>query len=136
MGRSVSVPTYAVSTAYISLGDSMDTHDWDWFVDDIRAVLKHRYPSLSDADRWLGREDHVIASNCHADIVLCEYCGLVSLSIVPTQEDGWHYGPEQNLHDAWCNQVADGFRAVIAANWPTYNRIGTMSNGVSVYQPA
>lgn len=137
MGRSVAVPRNAVATVYIPAEpDQFDDYmDWADFLDDIRAVVRGKYPSMDNADRWLEREEHVIAENAHGDVVLCEYCGMVSVSLVPT-EAGYPYESEQNLHDGWCRQVEDGFRGALNTAFGGYVRTGTMSNGVSVYQKA
>ena len=136
MGRSVSTPSNASVTVYLDMGELDGPDDWDGFIDGLRDVVRTKYPTMEDDDRWLDREDHVIASNAHADLVVCEYCGCVSVSLVPTQERSGYYPEQQNLHDAWCEQVAVNFRDLLHRAFPdsAMGRIGTMSNGVSVYQ--
>ena len=56
MGRSVSVPRNAAYAAYQALSDECDGDDFSWLVDDLRSVLKSAFPSVSESDRWAGRE--------------------------------------------------------------------------------
>ena len=132
MGRSVSVPHNAVCTAYVHL-EAEDEFAWEDFTDDLWHTLRSKYKSLQPDDRWVGREDKVHWSNAHADIVLAEYCGLVSVSLVPTEDTYYPYD-EQGLHRAWCEQVSKGFLDLINSSFGGLRRIGSASNGEAFFQ--
>ena len=140
MGRSVSVPHNAVATAYIDLTANAtepgEGWDWDLFIEDLSDVLQHRFKSLQTADLWLQREEHVILTNAHANIVVCEYCGLVSVSLVPYEEAS-DYSDSASLnvlHEAWCDQVSKGFVNCIDRTFGGLRHIGTASNGEAFFQ--
>lgn len=132
MGRSVCVPCEAVEVVYI---DHQASEDFEWqdFVEDVRAVVRERYPSFEDEDRWADREERIILENGHAKIVLCEYCGLASVSLVPRHQGDNLWGDEAALAEAWCHRVARGFREHLHSRYPerALTRLGTFSNGES-----
>lgn len=137
MGRSVSVPSGASQTVYIELDQDEDF--WEDFIDGLKYTICKHWPSFDDCDRWTEREAHAILENGHADIVVCEYCGLVSVSLVPVDGHygrGGYYDGLGDLHNHWVNQIGDRFAEVLNETYNGLNRIGTMSNGVSVYQRA
>lgn len=125
MGRSVSTPSNAVAVYDQFDGDS---DDFDWLVEDLQNQFAALWPSVSADDKWLGREDHAIASNQHAYFGVSEYCGLVSIWVVPRDWDGWgnDTGP---LAENWVNQIADRFQS----EFGTMRRAGNLSNGQGVY---
>jgi hypothetical protein len=150
MGRSVNVPSGSVVVIYFparfhSSEDedfTDDDYQWEWddMVRDIQYSLKQSYPSLEDSDRWCDREGHVILENKVIDVVLSEYCGLCSLSLVPKDEPEYTWKPlaEANFAEAWATKVANGFRRVLHddCGLDLYNRVGRFSNGESVYERA
>jgi len=141
MGRSVSVPSGAIATVYIDhqVGEDgwegFDGLDWEDFTEDVRNVVTERYASFEECDRWLDCEDRAILENGHAYIVLCEYCGLASVSLVPRDDRGY---PEDLLHGAWCQQIARNWHAHMVKRYPDRALVkqGTMGNGVGVYERA
>lgn len=82
MARSVYVPSRAAEVVYADASWMEESYDYDDAIDNARAALKAKYPSLSDADRWIGREGRVILENKLVSIVVSEYCGLVAVSAV------------------------------------------------------
>jgi len=132
MGRSVAVPSNAVATVYVQHGCE-EEYEWGDWVEDVRNVIRADYPSFDHEDRWVDREERAILSNCHADVVVAEYCGLASISLVPTAES-FGYECEQNLHDAWCAQIEDRWRERINTAFGGLQKLGTMSNGETVYR--
>jgi hypothetical protein len=132
MGRSVAVPSDAIATVYVDHGCE-DPIDWDDWVEDVRNVIRSDYPSFSVDDRWVGQEERAILSNCRADVVVAEYCGLASISLVPTEES-LAYLSEQNLHDAWCEQIEARWTERINAAFNGLRKVATFSNGESVYE--
>ena len=133
MGRSVSRPSNAEQVLYAHF-DCEDEEDGQWFfqdaIDNMQRAMIKRYPSLSKCDEWIGygrSEDHALLENRHAYIGVSEYCGLVSIWIVPKDDK-----PELAAH--WCSQVkledaAECFGQRLVKE-------GTMSNGEGVFRQA
>jgi hypothetical protein len=99
MGRSVSVPSEASDVAYASFEceDAYDDYSFREAVEGMQYQAMKKYPSLSKADRWIGRENHVVLENKYCSITVSEYCGLVAVAIVPSA--GY------SLSESWCNKV-------------------------------
>jgi len=135
MGRSVAVPSNAAVTAFID-NRLDDGEDWDWFIEDVLGVVSERFPSIGEDSGWLGREERIVGSNGHAQLVICEYCGCVSVSLVPIQENDGYFQHEQTLHDAWCRQVERAFLEHIAKRFPgrALRPLATASNGCTLYR--
>ena len=125
MGRSVYVPSRAEVVAYASFDGDQD--DWfdqiEYFVDE----LERAFPSVSADSGWMGREGKVVASNRFARIVVAEYCGCVSLSIVPEGYDA--------LSEAWARRVGPRFNKIVESVFGSrFNKVGTFSNGEAVFE--
>jgi len=134
MGRSVSVPSGAVATVYLHVSDIEDEWQFEDLREDLRGVIRGRYPSFDECDRWIGREDHAILDNYHSFTVLAAYGGCVSISLVPKN---YQYDDRlEAIAEAWCYQVADKWRETLQKAFPDQAMVrqGTMSNGVSVYR--
>lgn len=125
MGRSVSYPSNTTALAFDHV-DWDDYGDVDDAIDDFRRAVKHLWPSARTADDWLGREDHVLAINGHAQFGMSEYGGIVAYWMVP-RDDG--YGTVSPLARAWCERAAPKFEEVFGS----LNMVGRFSNGGAVY---
>ena len=137
MGRSVSYATGSTAIAYRSFDceDEFDSEfEFDYLIDWIRETAKTAWPSMTDCDSWLGREDHAILCNDLAYIGVSEYCGLVSVWLVDRENDhgdSFYYGEGTlNLCKPWCAQIAPRFHELFGE----YRKIGTASNGESFFQ--
>lgn len=140
MGRSVCVPSEATATVYLhhpsEESNTKDSacEDWGDFLEDLQGVLQSRYPSLRVRDHWADREEHIILANTHANIIVCEYCGIVSVSVVP------YHGPYSEptaLALSWCQQIGHrSFYQTLLKAYPDrcLHRLGSFSNGESVYK--
>lgn len=130
MGRSVDYPSNASFTFFFAVPEWFREEVWTWqeYIDQITDLLEAHYPSVTDCDRWRGREQHVIAENSRGEFVLCVYCGLASLSFVPTD----------NLGAVWGSKIRDGLLAKLKATdlGLVLRKIATMSNGEGVYEAA
>lgn len=90
-----------------------------------------QFPSVVPADDWIGNENHVVAENHFARFGVSEYCGLMALWVVPVEDDGWGGPSFEGLSRHWIDQI-----------WPKVEEmypsrlvpLGTMSNGVTVYE--
>jgi len=137
MSRSVNYPNDASVVCYIDVSYIEDSYEWDDFMDSIKYVILTKYKSFDNDDHWIGRELHSVLSNQHAQIVVSEYCGVASVSLVPIELDG--YGEDvslQNIANAWCESVSDNFEKLIIKHFNSLHKVGTFSNGESVYEYA
>jgi hypothetical protein len=138
MGRSVSVPHNAYCTTYVHLDHDHEDPDeslfcWEAFIDNLQWTLQRKYKSLAKEDHWLDNEDHAILGNSQASVVVSEYCGLVSVSLVPKPIE-YYDESLRPLRDFWCSQVSKGFLDLINSTFGGLRKIGTASNGEAFFQ--
>lgn len=141
MGRSVSRPCGAVATVYLNYQfdgeeDDDDARQWAWndFVDCVAEVVSLKYKSMDREKGWLGNEDRIILQNRHGTVTVSEYCDLVAVCLTPRDDDYRNI----DLAAAWCEQVSNGFEALIEKSFPKWalRSLGHMSNGEQVFQRA
>ena len=128
MSRSVSTHVNAVATVYLN-PELESSDDFDFFLEDLRDnVLPKILPSPSKANRWSGREDHVIADGAHYEVSVSEYNGLVAICLAPLDVDN-----EEDVE--WCGANADDFRDKLNKVFRScaLNRMGTASNGEAFF---
>jgi len=131
MGRSVSYLSHASKIAYFKCPEIEYPEDFQYqVIEIIQDSIMRVFPSIEVTDRWAGREDHIICENGHAEIAVSEYCGLCSLSI-RVRQDSEH--PEISEH--WINQIWPRLeKEMIQLFENVYQKVGTFSNGESVYE--
>lgn len=106
--------------------------DFESYLEGIQYVAKELWPSFEDADEWVGRENHVILKNAHSIITVSEYCGSVAVCLGANYDRDGYYADDTelaNLGEHWRKQIADKF----IERFSTLSKIGTFSNGESVY---
>lgn len=93
------------------------------------------FPEYEYSKKWDGRETAIILTGYGTEIGLSEYCGLATLSIridenllAYYEED--EYNEQCDKIEAWINENW----AKISQGYNQYNKIGTFSNGESVYE--
>jgi len=133
MGRSVSKASNSRIVEYIDV--SWVEEEWDYLDlrEDIMDRLSANFPSLEEDDKFLGREDHVIASNNLVYVGISEYCGLASLWVTPrAYHDDFYYGEKDTtgLAEHWCDTISEKFHK----EFGEYNRVGGFSDGTSIYE--
>ncbi len=135
MGRGVMTHSNAVETVYIDRGsdDEQDQWAWDEFVDDVRQLIQGRYPSFQACDRWEEQECRAILENGLAYVTLSEYCGCVAICLVPALYHIDYMDPTYNLVDSWCRRVGNNWCELLNKAYDGMVRVGTMSNGESVF---
>lgn len=151
MSRSVSVASGSVAVAYASLEPVLvdeesneyrefGSDDFSFACEDLQSYLSELYPSLSACDSWLGHrnsEDNALLENKHCFVGVSEYNGLVSVWIVPKEDDG--YSSDNyltGLSNHWCNQVDEKLvKAGAGCFGKALYKSGTFSNGESFFQP-
>ncbi len=109
----------------------IEDYDYDDLMDNLRYALSKKYPSLEPVNKWEPRyhETPIILENDHIRVGISDYCGSGAVSIY-VQFDVEY--PE--LAQAWLEQVYDGMVKIIERFVTPLRRLGTMSNGVSVYE--
>jgi len=131
MSRSVSYPTDALvvfkDASYIE-----DEFEWEYFVDDLKEMAVNAFPSLTECDEWLGREDHAILENNFAYFGLSEYCGLVSVWFVLKDFDTYYEDEQrlENLSENWLSTIEDKFRSLFGE----LRKVAVFSNGETLYE--
>jgi hypothetical protein len=128
MGRGVSSPNYALHKVYFPFEfENEDGFEWDFMIDEIRETFKSLFKSLYNSDTWLDREDKVLLENDHCQIGISEYCGLCCLWVVIKEENDFN----PNLSYSW---VDKNIIPIMNKYYSDLKKMGTMSNGVSVYE--
>jgi len=150
MSRSVNYLNRATNVAYFqwplieSYNDETDEFEQtDEFeesyivTDDIQENIISEFPEFERSKKWDGRETAIILTGYGTEIGLSEYCGLATLSIrIDENEldysnyDENEYQEQYDKIEAWINENW----AKISAGYNQYNKIGTFSNGESVYE--
>ncbi len=127
MSRGVSYATGSEIIVYETLQECEDEwesrQEWDAYVDCLKSRLKDKYSSLEECDKWLDREDHAILENYLVYIGISEYCGVVSIWVVP--KDG-NYTLAMN----WIETIKNGFNN----SFGELIKIGHASNGEAFYR--
>lgn len=109
--------------------------DFEFYIESTQMSLKEAFPSFEDTDDWIDREIHVIAQNAHSIVTISEYCGAVAICLGPRYDRGefWMDGTElAGLGEAWRKKISSRF----ASMFGTMTKLGTFSNGESVFQIA
>jgi hypothetical protein len=104
---------------------------------DIQESIISEYPEYEYSKKWDGRETSIILTGYGTEIGLSEYCGLATLSIRIDENEIDYAGYDEDEYNVKYDEVT----AWINENWPKisqgynqYNKIGTFSNGESVYE--
>lgn len=155
MGRSVSYPcdTLILTFATYETGETVTQEmiddgiyaadqlgDWienenafDDMLEDLIETCKSEWPSLSEDEKWIGREDHAVLSNGLVRVGISEYCGLLSYWVVARDDVTDQYGYERDmtpLAARWASQI----EAKFVQYFGNLRKMGNMSNGEGVYQ--
>jgi hypothetical protein len=147
MSRSVSYPSGCTVVCFRDLpyygdDDDLDGYDdtlamyaWDDFVDWLRETATTQWSSLYNSDEWLDREDHALLENDLCYIGVSSYGSIVSVWLKSKGDElRDDYYPENvsqaALADHWCEQIAEKFSQLFGQ----YRKLGTFSNGESVYE--
>lgn len=118
MGRSVSELRNSTMQVYVDVTDIEDEL-WDFFEENVIDSLINKFPYFDNVSEWDG-ENKIILKNKVSEIAISEYCGLACISGRPTHPFGERF---LNNVERYLNE-----------RFETLRRIGTFSNGVSVYE--
>jgi hypothetical protein len=139
MGRSVSYHRYAVCKVYLQdpaglhaddVDDWLAQEYWRDFIADLQSLIKSRYPSMSECDRWADREEHIILENSRGEVSVSEYCGLVCICLAPRD-------PDNPLDQGWCDRSATAFERFLENHYRHCALLsrGHASNGEQFFAP-
>lgn len=131
MGRSVDYLNNASEVIYCYI-DSEDEYAFEDFYYNLTNDLLDKYHLLDTCERWDGKETKIFLESKLVEIGISEYCGLVSVSIRPNQ----YRGANDYLAENWIAKTEAGFRKICANYSETLRKIGTFSNGESIYEKA
>ena len=148
MGRSVSYLNRADLVIYFN-GDFLSGLDedgeydefiaqlnWDDFYSNLKYEIKKRFRSYNDCDKWDNNETNIFLENELAEIGLSEYCGLCSLSVRAKENEYNDYNKE-GIAKHHVSQIEKGLNECLKKCCVNVlNRLGTMSNGVGVFEKA
>jgi hypothetical protein len=111
--------------------------DWEDFEYEVVRILQKYMPSMEKPykPRWDGNEVRIILENSLAEIGLSCYYSVVSLAIRPHEDAEYS---KRGIQEKWISQVWPKVDKALADSFPNsvLNRLGTMSNGESVYARA
>jgi len=121
--------------ADIQFDDDATSENWDSDMVNLSSALQRVFPSLRKADRWLGREDHVVLENNLAAVTVSEYCGLVAVCLVPERRDAHETRDDDPLSVQWIISAEARFRRIVAETFGIeLAHVGTFSNGEAVFR--
>ena len=148
MGRSVDYLNRALHVSYFAwpvieiYNDETDQfeisdqyEDSDIVVENIQESVISEFPEYEYCSKYDGRETAIILTGYGTEIGLSEYCGLATLSIRIDEKELDYYEEDEY------NEQYDKIEAWIHENWAKisqgydqYHKIGTFSNGESVFE--
>lgn len=110
------------------------SHEFEYLVDWVREEFTGKFPSMDTCDRradGYGAMDELrcIVANELCDVYISEFCGMVSISVVPTGEESYDEDTT-GLARYWTAANA----VPVLEKFREFARLGTMSNGESVYK--
>jgi hypothetical protein len=138
MGRSVNYLDNAEVVLYFPFQYSddveMDNMEWDDMVGNLKCEIIKRLPSYYEVkDKWGNRETRIILENSFCSIGISEYCGLVSLSVAPRENDYENYSEGLAIHHA--KQIEKTLQEVLNyLGLTSLRKIGSFSNGEGVFE--
>ena len=133
MGRSVNYHSGKHVVIYTHIEEEeIEEFLWDQYELMILDSLRIVAPSLTECKpEWYDREVKKIAENNLTTVWISSYCGLVSISFVPVDEGYWSGKNVRGLSEHWIDQIVSKFKEVLPN---TLNKVGTFSNGESVFE--
>jgi uncharacterized protein (DUF111 family) len=145
MGRSVSYLSNALRVNYfnwptLETGEGEDVEveyeDGQFVIEDIQQTIISQWPEFEEANRWADREDHIILEGYGVEIALSEYCGLASLSVRVDESKADYCSTDEEYEQcvAAAKKWVDDNWDEATKYWNLYRKIGTFSNGESIYE--
>ena len=116
--------------------ETEEYEDSDWIIEDIQNYFIDSFSGFDRANKWDGRETHIILEGYGVEIGLSEYCGLASLSVRINEKELEYCDTDQEYQEArdqalaWINDHWDE----ASKYWNLYRKIGSFSNGEGVFE--
>ena len=108
---------------------------WAFATEMLQGRLAERFKSVGEDDGWLGQEDRVLSSNRYASFGVSEYCGMAAVWCVPKDLDYRDESRLGGLQAGWLSSIEKGFfKAVGGVFGESVSKVGTFSDGTSIYQ--
>lgn len=136
-------------------GEEFNPEETQWNfdndVENVKYALMKAIPSLREVPNYqqsdykeralhqsADRECFPILYNGNAVVVLSEYCGIASVSVVPLElMRGDYYGPrKESLERHWIRQAEARINAALDSVVDHFVCCGRFSNGVAIYEKA
>ncbi len=111
--------------------DDENSFIWEDLIENLREALSSAFSSLKEyhgGAEYPYREQAGILENYHVKIYISEYCGCGAISVTTWDSEY----PE--LADSWVIQVWKKMTKIIGEHVDLLTKLGTMSNGVSVFE--
>jgi hypothetical protein len=136
MGRSVNYLDNAEVIIYFNLEiEENGQLSWDDTIENLKSSIQKRLPSYSQVDKWDNRETKIILQNYLCNIGVSEYCGLVSLSVAPRNND--FVNEHESLAKHHAGQIEKTLQKIVDdITGSRLIRKGTFSNGTGVFELA
>ena len=113
--------------------------NWEDFMRNLTCEIKHKLKSYYEVEEWDSNETKIFLKNELAEIGISEYCGLYSLSIRARDNLGY-YSYEKDLNGLaikHCSQVRNTLeKCLVDSGAELLNKVGTFSNGCSIFEKA
>ena len=111
--------------------DDENSFMWEDLIENLREALSSVFPSLKEyrsGAKYPYREQAGVLENRHVKIYISEYCGCGAISIVTWDSE------YTELADSWVIHVWEKMIKIIGKHVDLLTKLGTMSNGVSVFK--
>lgn len=136
MARSVSLPNNCAFVEYNAC-EFEDSFEFDMAVEGLQSALCAAFPSVSECDEWVGREDRAVAENKYAYFGVSEYCGLVAVWCAAKEPGYYSNAGFEGLRDRWIEQIGAKFSKVARGSFgQALVQVGRFSNGEAFFQAA
>lgn len=128
MGRSVSYPSDATTVLFVREEDPDDVFFFEYAIEEFKSLMTKYFKSLGETDVWVGEEDHAVLENNLAYFGISEYCGMLSLWVLPKENF-------INLSVNWTNQIANKFKKAVKNSFgEVYVARASFSDGTTLYE--
>lgn len=130
MGRSVET----ISGANVIYFDTSEFDEFDWtdLIWNLQGEVTKKYRSFNQSEKFIPypyQENRIILENDHVQISISEYCGCGAVSVFVNEST-----ERIELAEHWLAQCFAGIEKIIEQFVSPLRRLGTMSNGVSVFK--
>ena len=142
MGRSVNYHSDTYKKIYLryeldeaDYDECIAEENWEFFEEYIMEAIQEVASSFTKCkEEWHDQEVKKIAQNNLCSVWISEYCGFISLSFVPNEDD--YTDRKTGLAKHWIDQVFPKIQKKLINAIEVLNKIGSFSNGESIFELA